>query len=65
MLTNSLKILDTTKREFFKLKSFHNVEKIWQNFLRADSSSALEPLATLFAVCNIWYAPDMEIIFFV
>ena len=39
ILTNSLKISDTTKTEYFRLKFFHIDKKIWQNYRREDFSS--------------------------
>ena len=44
MLTNSLKISDTTKTEFFELSLFQSHQKIWKKYRRADSSSDLELL---------------------
>ena len=44
VLTNSLKILDTTKKEFFELIFFLNDQKIWQSFCQADLSSVWDPL---------------------
>ena len=43
-LTNSLKILDTPKREFFELIFFLNDQKIWQKFCQADLTSFSDPL---------------------
>ena len=42
MLTNSLKILDTTKREFFELIFFQSDEEIWQKYCRTDLTSLSE-----------------------
>ena len=39
MLTNSLKISDTTKTKFFELISFHIEQKIWEKYCRADLGS--------------------------
>ena len=39
MLTNSLKILDTTKTNIFELKSCLSAKKIWQKYRRADKIS--------------------------
>ena len=47
MLTNSLKISDTTKREFFELMFFQSDQKIWQKYCRADLSSDSDPLNPL------------------
>ena len=44
MLTNSLKILDTTKAEFFELIFFLNDKKIWHKFCRADLRSVSDTL---------------------
>ena len=44
ILTNSLKISDTTKTEFFGLMVFQNDEKIWQNYCNEDFSSVWDPL---------------------
>ena len=44
MLTNSLKILHTTKKEFFDLIFFQSHQKIWQKYCREDLCSVLEPL---------------------
>ena len=44
MLTNSLKISDTTKTEFFELIYFQSDQEIWQKPFLADLSSVLEPL---------------------
>ena len=38
MLTNSLKISDTTKIKHLELTSFQNDKKIWQKYCRADLS---------------------------
>ena len=43
MLTNSLKIIDTTKAEFLELIFFQSVEKIWQKLCREDLSSFPDP----------------------
>ena len=43
-LTNSLKILDTPKTEFFELIFFLNDQKIWQKFCRADLRSVLDAI---------------------
>ena len=50
MLTNSLKISDTTKTEFFELKFFQGDQKIWQNYFRLDFSSVLDSLACWLSV---------------
>ena len=39
MLTNCLKILDTTELDLFELIYFLNDQKIWQENCRADLSS--------------------------
>ena len=44
MLTNSLKILDTIKAEFFELILFLSDQKLWQKFSHADSSIVSDPL---------------------
>ena len=44
MLTNSLKIPDNTKAEFFELIFYQSDQKTWQKYSRADLSSVLEPL---------------------
>ena len=44
MLTNSLKISNTTKKEILELIFFESDQKIWQKHCRADLSSVLEPL---------------------
>ena len=44
MLTNSLKISDTTKTEFFGLIFFLIDQKIWKKYWRAVLSSASNPL---------------------
>ena len=44
MLTNTLKISDTTKTEFIDLTSFQSDQKIWQRYCRADLSSLSDPL---------------------
>ena len=44
MLTNSLKISDTTKTEFFVLIFFLNDKKIWPKYFRAYLSSVPDPL---------------------
>ena len=44
MLTNSLKISDTTKTEFIELKFFQSDQKTRQNYCRADFNSVLDPL---------------------
>ena len=44
MLTNSLKISDTTKTEFLELISFQSDQKVWQKYRHADLSSLSEPL---------------------
>ena len=43
-LTNSLKISDASKKEFFKLKFFLIDKKIWQNYFREHFSSVLDIL---------------------
>ena len=45
MLTNSVKILDNTKTDFFELVFFHSDQRIWQKYCSADLSSVLEILA--------------------
>ena len=47
MLTNSLKISDTTKTEFIELKFFQSDKKTWQNYYPADLNSVLDPLTCL------------------
>ena len=44
MLTDTLKILDTMKTEFFKLKSFEIDRKIFQRFCREDLTSVSDTL---------------------
>ena len=44
MLTNSLKISDTTKTEFLEQKFFQIDRKIWQNYCREDFNSVLDLL---------------------
>ena len=44
MLTNNLKILDTTKTEFFQLRISQSDEKIRENYCRGCLSSTCEPL---------------------
>ena len=44
MLTNSLKISDTTKTEFFELVFFQSDQKIWENYRQADLSCVSDPL---------------------
>ena len=44
MLTDSLKILDTIKTEFFKLKSFEYDRKIFQRFCLEDLTSVSDTL---------------------
>ena len=44
MLTNSLKISDTTNTEFFKLISLHTYQKIRQKYCHADLASVSDPL---------------------
>ena len=44
MLTNSLKISDATKTEFFELKFFQSDQKISQSNCGGDLSSASDPL---------------------
>ena len=36
MLSKSLKISDTTKKEFLELKLFQSDQKIWQNYCLLD-----------------------------
>ena len=43
MLTNSLKILDTIKTEFFELIFFLNDQKLWQKFCHADLIIVSDP----------------------
>ena len=43
MLTNSLKILDTTENESLELKVWQKDKKIWQSYCREDFSSVLDP----------------------
>ena len=42
MLTNSLKISDTTKTEFIELIFFWSDQKIWQKYCREELGSVLE-----------------------
>ena len=44
MLTNSLKISDPTKREFFELIFFFSNQEMWPNYCRADIISVPDPL---------------------
>ena len=44
MFKNSLKISDTTKKEFLDVISFQSDEKIWQKYCRADLSSLSDHL---------------------
>ena len=44
ILTNSLKISGSTKKEFFELISFQSIQKIWQEYCSADLSSISDPL---------------------
>ena len=44
MLTNSLKISDTTKKEFLERIFFKSDQKIWQKYCRADLSSLSDTL---------------------
>ena len=44
MLTNSLKISDTTKTEFLELIFFHTDQKLRQSYCHADLSSVSDPL---------------------
>ena len=44
MLTNSLKILNTTKTKFFELKFFQSDQEIWHNYCRADFRSVFDIL---------------------
>ena len=50
MLTNSLKISDTTKTERFKLILFQSDQKIRQKYCSADLSSFLERLTCVMAI---------------
>ena len=43
MLTNSLKILDTTQNESLELKAWQKDQKLWENYCREDFSSVLDP----------------------
>ena len=44
MLTNSLKISQTTKNDIFELIFFQRDQKIWQKYCRADLCSVSDPL---------------------
>ena len=44
MLTNSLKISDTTKTKFFEQKLFQSDQKPLQNYCRLDLDSVMDPL---------------------
>ena len=44
MLTNSLKISDTTKTEFFEMIFSHTDQRVRQKFSHADLSSVSNPL---------------------
>ena len=46
-LTNSLKISDTTKREFSKLISFRRDEKIWKKILPSTFKQSFGPFNML------------------
>ena len=50
MLTNSVKILDNTKTDFFELVFFYSDPRIWQKYCSADLSSVLEILACWLAI---------------
>ena len=50
MLTNSLKISDTSKGAFFELKFFQCNQKIWQNYCRANISSVSDPLTCCLSI---------------
>ena len=43
ILTNSMKISDTTRKELFELIFLHSYQKIWQKCCLEDLSSVLEP----------------------
>ena len=45
MLTNSLKISDTSKTEFLELIFFKSEPKIWQKYCREDLLSVSDPLS--------------------
>ena len=44
MLTNSVKITDTTKTEYLELIFFQSDQKIWEKYCRGDSCSASDRL---------------------
>ena len=44
MLTNSVKITDTTKTEFLELISFQSDQKIWEKYWREDSCGVSDGL---------------------
>ena len=44
MLTNSLKISETTKTQFFELIFFQSDQRIWQKYCRGDLSNLSDPL---------------------
>ena len=50
MLSNSLKISDITKTEFFELKLFQSDQKIWQNYCRVDLDSVSNTLTSWISI---------------
>ena len=50
MVTKSLKILDTSKAEFFGLIFFQSDQKIWQKFCRAYLSRVPDPLTCCLSI---------------
>ena len=53
MLTNSLKISDTSKTEFLELIFFQNAQKIWQNNCCADLCSVLDHLTRSLSITDL------------
>ena len=50
MLTNSLKISDTTKTEFLQLISCQSDKNIWQKYCRADLKSLSDHLTSWLSI---------------
>ena len=51
MLTNSLKVSDITKTDFFELIFFQSDQKIWQKYLCSNLSSLSDPLTCWLFIC--------------
>ena len=50
MLTTSVKISDTTQKDFLELIFFQSDQKIWQKYFRENLKTVSEPLTCLLTI---------------